>query len=87
MEIVLSEGKFSISQTEFRCKYHSSILAFIPSFLILLLREQHLGTCNVFRLGLPLILTIETIPLNKAAEHLEVKQKLHFYLTWLCSGS
>jgi hypothetical protein len=86
MEVVLSEGKFSISQTEFRCKYHSSILVFIPLFLILLLREQHLGTFNVFRLGLPLVLTIETIPLNNTTEHLEVKQ-LHFYLTWLCSGS
>jgi len=82
MEIVLSEVKFSISHTAFRCKYNISILVFIPSFLILFLQEQHLGICDVFRLGLPLILTTETIPLNIAAEHLEVKQ-LHFYLTWL----
>jgi len=74
MGIVLGEGSLSISHTEFRCKYHSSILVFIPSFLILLLQKQHLGTCDVFRLGLPLILTTETIPLNIAAEHWEVKQ-------------
>jgi hypothetical protein len=74
MEIVLSEGKFSISQTEVRCKYHNSIRVLIPLFLLLLLQMQHLGTCDKFRLGLPLMLTTETIPLNIAAEHLEVKQ-------------
>jgi hypothetical protein len=73
MGIVFSEGKFSISHTEFRCKYHISILEFIPSFLILLLQKQHFGTYDVFRLGLPLILTTEAIPLNITAEHLEVK--------------
>jgi len=52
MKIVLSEGKFSISQPAFRCKYHISILVFIPLLLILLLQKQHLDTCDVFRLGL-----------------------------------
>jgi len=51
-EFVLSEGKFSISQPAFRCKYHMSILVFIPSFLIMLLQEPHLDTHDVFRLGL-----------------------------------
>jgi len=68
MEIVLSEGEFSISQLAFRCKYHISILVFIPTFLILLLQEQHLDTYDVFRLGL--------LALNIDHSHHSIKYRL-----------